>query len=209
MQVNRGKRITWIAASITVVVLLAIGLAAAFGVFSGKEADPYRQNSSQQSSETADDSEAPSNSQAAEDSNNEGEASDTSGDGAGNDATVDPSTVATIDIESMGITVAYVKGVGGFEYEIIRTSGGTRYAEFRNADLIGTKCTNDQGAFASIIENPTATEDATISKRVTLGEVSYGLSLAGTNCTGNADLLARYQKSFSDAFSLLKKTDSN
>lgn len=120
---------------------------------------------------------------------------------------VDPATVATIDIKPMGITVSYVKGAGGFEYEVLRTPNGSQYVEFRSPDLIGTKCTDDQGAFVSILENPSSSEGSTIAKSVTVGDAQYGLSLAAANCTSDAEKLQKYQQSFNDAFNLLKKQE--
>jgi hypothetical protein len=119
--------------------------------------------------------------------------------------TVDPSTLTSIDITQLSITVYYTKGVGGFDYVISRTANGTQYVTFSNADLVGTKCTNDQGDFASIIKNPTSAEDnATISQKVEVGSDTYGLSLAADNCTSNPDLLAKYQTAFTNGFSQLK-----
>ncbi len=118
---------------------------------------------------------------------------------------LDPATVNTIDIEPMELTVSYVKGSGGFEYEVLRTTNGTRYVEFRSPTLIGTKCTNDEGAFASILANPDSNESTTLTKTTTVEETKYGLSLESSTCTSDEAKLQAYQKSFSDAFSLLKK----
>ena len=118
---------------------------------------------------------------------------------------LDPATVNTIDIEPMELTVSYVKGSGGVEYEVLRTANGTRYVEFRSPTLIGTKCTNDEGAFASILANPDSNESTTLTKTTTVEETKYGLSLESSTCTSDEARLQAYQKSFSDAFSLLKK----
>jgi cytoskeletal protein RodZ len=118
---------------------------------------------------------------------------------------IDPATVSTIDVTPMELTVSYVKGAGAFEYEVLRTPSGAKYVEFRSAELAGTKCTNDQGAFASILANPDNTESATLTKTTTIDDTKYGLSLASDSCTSNPEALKAYQKSFSDAFSLLKK----
>ncbi len=120
---------------------------------------------------------------------------------------IDPATVNTTTIEPMDITVSYVKGAGGFEYEVLRTPNGSRYVEFRSPDLVGTKCTDDQGAFASILENPSSSEASTIAKTVTVDDMQYGLSLAAANCTSDTEKLQKYQQSFNDAFSLLKKAE--
>ncbi len=118
---------------------------------------------------------------------------------------VDPSTLDSIDIDPLKVTVFYTKGVGGFDFNVLRTANGTQYVSFSNTDLVGTKCTNDEGDFASIIKNPTSTEDnATISQKVKVGSDTYGLSLAASNCTSNPDLLAKYQTAFTNGFSQLK-----
>lgn len=118
--------------------------------------------------------------------------------------TPDPSTVSTLDVTSMSIRVAYVKGIGAFEYEVQRAANSTRYVEFRSEALVGTKCTDDKGTFASILVNPTADEKTTLSKTIQVGDMTYGLSLAETTCTSDSETLRQYQQSFSDAFSLLK-----
>lgn len=121
------------------------------------------------------------------------------------ESTVDPAQVATVDIVPMTIVVPYVKGVGGFDYEVLRTASGTKYVQFSSSKLVGTKCTDDIGQFASIIEKPSADEATTLAKTTTIDGVQYGLSLADATCTSDADSLKQYQTSFSDAFSLLKK----
>jgi hypothetical protein len=118
---------------------------------------------------------------------------------------VDPATLTSIDIEPMAITVFYTKGTPGFEFAVKRTADRTEYVEFSSPDLVGTKCTNDGGVFASIIKNPAASEDqTTLSQKVTVGSDIYGLSLAGENCTSNTDLLEEYQTAFTNGFSQLK-----
>ena len=117
---------------------------------------------------------------------------------------LDPAQIATVAIEPMSITVSYVKGVGGFDYEVMRSPSGTKYVQLSASRIAGSKCTNDVGQFASIIEKPTTDEKSTLAKSVTVNAVEYGLSLADASCTSNAELLKQYQTSFSDAFSLLK-----
>lgn len=124
-------------------------------------------------------------------------------------STLDPATVSTIDVAPVGITVSYVKGVGGFDYLVQRTTNGTRYVEFRNESLAGTKCTGDEGPFASILVDPTTDESATLAKKITVEGTVYGLSLAAATCTSDPGLLKQYQDSFSSAFSLLKKSTTN
>lgn len=121
-------------------------------------------------------------------------------------AALDPATVGTIDIQPLSLTVSYVKGIEGFEYTVKRSSGGTQYVEFMSPQLVGTKCTDDTGTFASIIESPDTNEASTITATQTVDGTKYGLSLSDTTCTGNEELLKQYQASFRDAFSLLKKT---
>lgn len=118
--------------------------------------------------------------------------------------TVDPETLTSIDIEPLGITVFYSKGTPGFEFSVLKTADQTQYVEFTSSDLVGTKCTDDQGAFASIIKNPSSNEAQTTSQTVKVGNDTYGLSLASAGCTSNADLLNQYQEGFKNGFSSLK-----
>lgn len=120
--------------------------------------------------------------------------------------TIDASELATIVIEPLNLTVSYVRGIGGFAYVIQRTQSGTEYVEFSAESLVGTKCTDDTGVFASIIVNPAANDVATLANTTTIGEDTYGLALPDNTCTGNPDLFADYQASFRDAFGLLKKS---
>lgn len=124
------------------------------------------------------------------------------------EAKLDPATVSSISIAQMGIEVSYIKGIGSFEYAIKRTPGGSQYVEFKNETLRGTKCTDDQGVFASIIEKPTTAEASTLTKKKTVDGIEYGLSLAATNCTSDEALLKKYQDSFSKAFGLLKTSSA-
>ncbi|MFZ1249902.1 MAG: hypothetical protein WAR37_00410 [Candidatus Microsaccharimonas sp.] len=118
---------------------------------------------------------------------------------------LDPETVASVAIEPMNISVSYVKGIDGFEYQVLRRPNGTQYVEFRTEQLKGTKCTDDTGIFASILENPENTESSTLTKTTSVSGTTYGLSLPADNCTSNTPLLSQYQKSFTDAFGLLNK----
>jgi len=118
---------------------------------------------------------------------------------------VDPAQTASVAIEPMTITVSYMKGIGGFDYEVLRTGSGTKYVQFSSTKLAGTKCTDDIGEFASIIEKPSADEATTLAKTVTVDGTEYGLSLADATCTSDAESLKQYQNAFSEAFSLLKK----
>jgi len=119
-------------------------------------------------------------------------------------SSVDPQTLTSVDITPLAVTVFYSKGTPGFEFTVLKTANKTQYVQFTSSDLIGTKCTNDQGAFASIIKNPSADEMQTTSQTVKVGSDSYGLSLASTGCTSNTDLFAEYQTGFKNGFSSLK-----
>lgn len=117
----------------------------------------------------------------------------------------DPATLSSVDVAPLGITVSYTKGTPGFEYTVDKTADNTQYVEFTSTDLVGTKCTDDEGLIASIIENPTSTENqTTISQTIKVGSNTYGLSLASPGCTANTDLLTQYQAGFKDGFSSLK-----
>jgi len=117
----------------------------------------------------------------------------------------DPATLSSIDITPLGVSVFYTKGIPGFEYTAKRTADQTQYVELTSPDLIGTKCTDDTGLIVSIIKNPSSTEDqATLSQTVKVGNDSYGLSLAGKGCTGDAELLDKYQAAFTNGFPSLK-----
>lgn len=194
MTKKKGRRALYTALIVLAILLTVIALIAVVKAIAGNgKNDPYKQTTTQQSSNT--DTPKPST---------------TTTDGDKNSTTppapkLDPSTVSTIDIQPMSITVSYVKGIDAFEYEVLRNPNGTQYVEFRSTDLVGTKCTNDQGAFASILANPTDDEASTLSQKTVVDGTTYGLSLAASTCTSNPDLLAKYQKSFSDAFTLLKK----
>lgn len=205
---HRGKILIGLGAA-AIVVVVAIIVSQLLGQ---KKPDPYKQvaqsnDTSSQQSNKDDDSDSKSGTTDADADSDGNSNSNSSTKSETPDATkLDPATISTIDIAPMGITVSYVKGVGGFEYSVKRTADGTNYVDFSSPDLVGTKCTNDTGVIVSIIQSPSSTDSSTISKTVTVDGVKYGLSLSGTSCTANVDLLKKYQASFSNAFSLLKKT---
>ena len=119
-------------------------------------------------------------------------------------ASVDPATLSSIVIEPLAITASYTKGIPGFEFAVKRSADGTQYVEFSAPELVGTKCTNDTGVFASIIKGVNSTEDSsTVSQKKTINDVIYGLSLTGPDCTSNAELLKDYQSAFTNGFSQL------
>ena len=120
------------------------------------------------------------------------------------DATpADPESLSSVDIEPLSITVFYSKGTPGFEFLVKRTADQTQYVDFTSPDLIGTKCTDDEGIFASIIKNPSTESQTTITQKVTVAGDTYGLSLAGEGCTSDVALLGQYQDAFSYGFSSL------
>lgn len=121
--------------------------------------------------------------------------------------TLDPTKTSTIDITSMGIVVAYTKGIPGFEFQVKRNGQGTQYVEFSSPQLVGTKCTDDQGLFASILRNPKTEDEQTVSQSVKVGDDTYGLVLAEDICTNDSALLKKYQTAFSEGLSFLKVMD--
>lgn len=110
----------------------------------------------------------------------------------------------SITIDALEITVYYTKGIGAFEYVISRTSSGTQYVQFTSSSLVGTKCTDDTGEFAVIIENPSEAERQTLQATTTVGTTEYGLSLTGGTCTADEQLLEQYQAAFKNGFSSLR-----
>ncbi len=118
---------------------------------------------------------------------------------------IDPELVSTVTVEPMSIVVSYLKGVGGFDYEVLRTPDGSKYVQLSSPRLAGTKCTNDVGVFASIIDSPTEDEGTTLAKQVTVDGMTYGLSLSDPTCTSDPALLKQYQDAFIEPFTLLKK----
>lgn len=124
------------------------------------------------------------------------------------DTNIDVSKFAFIDVEPLEIRVAYENVIPSFEFFIKRTSIGTRYVEFTYDKLIGDKCTNDEGVFMSIIENPSTPEDlSTISKTTVVDGTTYGMTLESDTCTNDKALLSKYQNAFSDGFTLLEAMD--
>lgn len=118
---------------------------------------------------------------------------------------VDPATLATIDVAPLGVTVSYTKGLGAFGFEVKKTADQTQYVDFSADGLVGTKCTDDKGLFASIIKNPSPSEvQGTITQTTKVGKDTYGLSLAGKGCTSNPVLLDQFQTAFTNGFPSLK-----
>lgn len=121
----------------------------------------------------------------------------------------DPSTVKSLDISQLGLTLNYDRTLPGLSYEISRTGDGTQYVSLTYDGLVGSKCTGDQGEFASIIKNPTNTDSIAINNTVKLGNDTYGLALPDNSCTGNVDLFNQYQASMKANFPYMKLADSN
>lgn len=191
MAQRKGRRIALLVASALGVALLILGVLIWSGVFSGSgEQDPYTTAPVTNLGEETEQ-------QVEEDVVVQEKKTTT-------EVTIAPEDVSTIDIEPMDITVSYLKGVGGFSFEVLRSASGTQYVEFRNESLAGTKCTDDQGVFAAIIESPSASEQETVDKTTDVDGTTYGLSLSADTCTGDPTLLAEYQEAFSAPFSLLK-----
>lgn len=121
------------------------------------------------------------------------------------DVVADPASLSSIDIEPLGVAVLYTKGIPGFEFAVKRTASGTQYVEFSAPELVGTKCTDDQGVFLSIVKNPSGNEDdSTITSETKVGSDTYGLALSGNNCTSDQALFAQYQTAFSNGFSSMR-----
>lgn len=198
VQIKGKKRTYIIVGSILALLIVVIGIVAIVNGSNSKKQDPYKQvettNTQTDDTDTSDESTQTSPTKP-----------DTSNTDKDSESTLDLATVSTVDIQPMELTVSYVKGTPGFEFFVMRTAAGTQYAEFSSPELAGTKCTNDKGVFASIIENPSDNETSTLSKTTTVDGTKYGLSLSDATCTSNAELLKQYQTSFSNAYSLLKK----
>lgn len=196
VQIKGNKRTYIVVGSILALLIVVIGIVAIVnGLNSGKQ-DPYKQVETTNTPATNNPSTTAPTTPTKPDTSNTDKDSE---------STLDPATVSTVAIQPMELTVSYVKGTPGFEFFVMRTAAGTQYVEFSSPDLAGTKCTNDKGVFASIIEAPSDNESTTLSKTTTVEGTKYGLSLADATCTSDTELLKQFQSSFSDAFSLLKK----
>lgn len=182
------KQITYGVIASLVAVTIAIWLFAFFGP-SPQTAAPAADDTTQEATDTPAEEEAP-----AEAIPEEVPA-----------ATIDPSTVSRIAVEPLELSVAYVKGVPGFGFSVERTASGTRYVAFSSEALIGTKCTDDEGVFASIVVNPSEQDTPTVTETKKLDDTTYGLSLPDDTCTADTTLFTQYQAAFRDAFSLLER----
>jgi len=193
---GKGIRTTII---VFVVLLVVIGIIAAWRAYGNAPDEVEVSNTPDTSTVQTDNTEGAAN-DGSQDATNEGAATETV------DTTTppDPATFSSIDIPPLDVTVYYTNNAPGFKYQVLRTSSGTSYVEFLSDDLVGTKCTNDEGAFASIIEEPSGSEAQTLVATTSLDGTTYGLSLASPTCTSNESLLATYQTAFKDGFSSLR-----
>lgn len=198
---KRSKRALYIVIGVLIALVFVVGIVV-FAKTSNNETSKNADTSPSTDTTKTPDATTPSNSE--NDNNTSNETPDVPKDTT-NTATIDPGQVSTIAIEPMLITVSYMKGIEGFDFQVLRNPNGTKYVQFSAPKLVGTKCTNDVGAFVSIIENPTADEAATLTKTTETDGKTYGLSLADATCTADAALLKQYQDAFSEPFSLLKK----
>ena len=200
---QNAKRRKLIIIGAIVAVLLIIGIVVAVNALGSGKKDPYKQVETTNTPDNSADKPTNTDTTPAPDTDEPKDENDTS-----TTTTLDPATVSTVTIEPMKLIVSYVKSGSGFEYYVLRTASGTQYVEFSSPELVGTKCTDDKGVFASIVESPSAAEKPTMTKTVKVDGTEYGLSLSGDNCTKDPELLKQFQSSFSDAFSLLKRVDS-
>lgn len=118
---------------------------------------------------------------------------------------IDPSTLSTLDIPGASLKLSFIKGAGGFEYRIFRSPDNRQHIELSSQQLIATKCDDDTGVFATIIEAPNESERTTLSKTTKVAQKEYGLLLTSPTCTDAPDLLKRYQDAFIAPFELLEK----
>lgn len=200
----KGKQRMYIMSGVIAVVVLAvIGLVVLVSSLGTDKKDPYKQvettntQDDTNTSDTSGDTETKPPVSVPE--------SDDKQNGQGLAGGVDPANVSTVDIQPMSLTVSYLKDAGGFEYYVLRTANGTQYVEFSSPELVGTKCTDDRGVFASIIQSPSSSDTATLNKTTTVDGTKYGLSLADSTCTKDPEALKKYQAAFSDTFTMLKK----
>lgn len=190
MKVRNKRKLLWIIIA-SVAAVLIIGSVVAYSMFeaSESEADPFTQTE-----QTTTETEPKEKEVVAETPDPAPEP----------ETPLDPASVSTVDVEPLNITVSYVKGVPGFAFSVSRTQSNTEYVDFHSTELVGTKCTDDEGVFATIIKNPEDADSATISETKTLEGDVYGLSLPESTCTSNIELFEQYQQSFEDAYGLLR-----
>jgi cytoskeletal protein RodZ len=197
---KKGKRVLVATISVVAIVVFAIGTFIVIRAVNTNN-DPYIEQTNTSQDKTDQSTSTP------DEANAQDESETNAIDETTTQSSLDPATVGAIDVSTMTITVSYVKGIGAFEFAVLRAQNGTRYVEFRSSELIGTKCTNDMGTFISIIASPTEDEKATLTKTTSVDGTEYGLSLSDATCTSDSTKLQKYQQSFSDAFSLLEKME--
>ena len=193
---SNKKLIVIIASSVAVLLIAGLFVWVASMQQAESEPDPFIENSETTQNETPEVSNTP-----------EEETSQVPVEEA--ETTIDPSTTSTVDIEPLAVTVSYVRGIPGFEFMVQRTQNGTQFVEFSSPELVGTKCTDDTGIFATIVADVTSDADrSTLEKTTTVNGETFGLTLPDSTCTSDVALFEQYQASFSDAFGLLKPLSS-
>jgi hypothetical protein len=123
--------------------------------------------------------------------------------------TIDPANISRIEVKPLELSAAYVRGIPGFSFSVDRTASGTRYVEFQSESLIGSQCTDDKGAFASIIVNPSNQDGPALTITKVIDGTTYALSLPDDTCTSDVTLFKQYQSAFRDAFALLERLDAD
>lgn len=117
------------------------------------------------------------------------------------DVEVEETNLRQLAISELGLTIQHSDDLPMASYDIETTDMGTQYANLRSDLLMGDTCVEDNGSIAQIIKNPSDVENQTgFVDEITVGEDVYGLMLSGTNCTGDMDLLDRFQNSLKAIF---------
>ncbi len=189
---------------IAIGVMVVVGAAITLWYFAFRDTSPADEPLSQETTQQSTDSDGDGDATDNQDSSQDGSDAVDSSENNGAVTEPDPAIFSSIDVSPMAITVYYTKGVPGFQFRVYRTPNGTQYVEFSTDELVGTKCTDDEGVFASIIENPSDVESQTLSATTKVGDATYGLSLSNDTCTSDSSLLAEYQTAFKDGFSSLR-----
>lgn len=115
----------------------------------------------------------------------------------------DPSTIKQLEIAQLNVVLGYSNTLPGMSYSIGKTTAGTTYVQLANDQLIGDKCTDDEGVFATILKDPSSTDNTTVSTTVKVGNDTYGLALPSDACTADQDLFDQYQTSMKQNFPFL------
>lgn len=202
----REKRISSIKTAI-IVLLILLGVVCAVAIWKGSSSkDDVTKNDDKQLVDSSKEEPTTDNDNAT----TQPDPDDTGKPTTGTDTPVDrpdPASFASIIIDAQSIEVFYSKGIQGFSYRVLRTASGTQFTEFYTDTLKGTKCTDDDGVFASIIKNPSEQESQTVTSTTKIGADTYGLSLMGDTCTGDVDTLIKYQTAFKNGFGSLREVN--